>query len=74
MKITIDGSAFLKHLTKFQTITDEEIEQMATSEFGGLDAEEALSLYLERDFVQSVNKNVVDSLMDWVNEDKTKKP
>jgi len=74
MKITIDGNDFLKHLTKFQTITDEEIEQMATSEFGGLDAEQALLLHLERDFVQSVNKNVVDSLTDWVNEDKTKKP
>jgi len=74
MKITIDGNSFLKHLTKFQTITDEEIEQMATSEFGGLDAEECLLLYLERDFVQGINKNVVDSLMDWVNEDKTKKP
>lgn len=74
MKLIVDGNVLLKHLTKFQNITDEEIEQMATSKSGGLDAEEALLLYLERDFVQSVNKNVVDSLMDWVNEDKTKKP
>ena len=54
MTIQIDGSAFLQHLTSFHNITDEEIEKMA-SRGGGLDAEQALTLYLERDWCRSIS-------------------
>lgn len=62
MTINIDGSPFLKHLTKFNNITDTEIEPMAISEYGGLDAEECLMLYLERDFCQGIVKSVIKEL------------
>ena len=57
-----DMGAMLRHLTKFHNITDEEIEVMATSEFGGLDIEECLMLHLERDLVRSWNFNILEEL------------
>jgi hypothetical protein len=62
MNIFVDGSSLLKHLSEFQNITDEEIEKRATSEYGGLDAEYCLMLYLERDFVQGWNKEIIKEL------------
>jgi hypothetical protein len=52
---------FLEHLSKFNNISDEEIEELASNE-NGIDAEEALLLHLERDFVQSFNKEVIKGL------------
>jgi len=48
---------FLEHLSKFHNITDEEIEDMASTEYG-INAEEALLLHLERDFVKSLNGEI----------------
>ena len=62
MNVIVDGSSLLRHLSEFQNITDEEIEKRATSKYGGLDAEYCLMLYLERDFVQSWNKEIIKGL------------
>lgn len=61
--LIIDGSSFLKHLAKFNNITDEEIERRASKGGAGIDAEEALLLYLERDFVRDLNKNIISTLI-----------
>jgi len=53
---------FLKHLAEFNNITDEEIELRSTSEFGGLDAMQALNFHLERMFCQSIVENVIEQL------------
>jgi hypothetical protein len=60
-------SNLIQHLTKFQTITDEEIHIMANG-----NVEEELLLHLERDFVQSANKSIVESLMKMVEENKNR--
>jgi len=57
----------ITHLTEFQTITDEEIHIKANG-----NVEEELLLHLERDFVQSMNKSVVESLMEMVEQDKNR--
>jgi len=54
-------NTFLEHLVKFHNITDEEIEEMATGEYG-INAQEALLLYLERDFVRSFNNSFIKEL------------
>ncbi len=61
MTIQIDGSLFLQHLSKFHNITDEEIEKMA-SRGGGLDAQEALNLHLEREWCRSISLRIVKDL------------
>lgn len=65
MTIQIDGSSFLQHLTKFHNITDEEIEEMA-SRGGGLDAQEALNIFLERDWCRSISFGIVEELQKYV--------
>jgi hypothetical protein len=62
MNIQISSTNILKHLSEFHNITDEEIEKRATSLKGGLDAEEALMLYLERDFCRSVSFSIIKKL------------
>ena len=57
----------ITHLTEFQTITDEEIRIRANG-----NVEEELLLHLERDFVQSFNKSIVEELMKMVEEDKNR--
>jgi hypothetical protein len=57
----------IRHLTEFQTITDEEIHIRANG-----NVEEELLLHLERDFVQSVNKSIIEGLMKMVEEDKNR--
>ena len=57
----------IRHLTEFQTITDEEIHIRANG-----NVEEELLLHLERDFVQSVNKSMIESLMEMVEKDRNK--
>ena len=52
----------LEHLSIFQNISDEEIEALGCDKNGNVDAEETLLLYLERDFVQEVNKNIISEL------------
>lgn len=48
----------IQHLTKFQNISDEEIKEMAN---GCIERE--MLLYLERDFVRSVNERILNTLM-----------
>lgn len=57
----------ITHLTEFQTITDEEIHIRANG-----NVEEELFLHLERDFVQSFNKSIMEELMKMVEEDKNR--
>ena len=60
-------SNLIRHLTEFQTITDEEIHIRANG-----NVEEELLLHVERDFVQSVNKSIIESLMEMVEKDRNK--
>jgi hypothetical protein len=59
--MNISQSDLLKHLSFWYNKTDDECIEMATSEFG-VDAEEALTNILERDFCTSVNNSVIETL------------
>jgi hypothetical protein len=61
MKIKIDGSELLKHLSYWHNKTDYECIALATNE-NGLDAEQALANMLERDFCTSINNSAVEEL------------
>ena len=60
-KININQSDLLKHLAFWHNKTDDECIKMATNE-NGVDAEQALTNILERDFCTSVNNSVIEGL------------
>jgi len=61
MNIKIDGNDLLKHMMLWSEKTDDECVEMATAE-GKLDAEQALSNMIEKDFAVSFNKEVIEGL------------
>ena len=61
MNIKIDGNDLLKHMMFWGEKTDEDCVEMATVE-GKLDAEQALSNIIERDFALEFNKEVIEGL------------
>ena len=61
MNIKIDGNDLLKHMMLWSEKTDDECVEMATTE-GKLDAEQALSNMIEKDFAVSFNKEVIEGL------------
>ena len=61
MKININGGDLLRHLSFWHNKTDDECVELATNEYG-VDAEQALTNMLERDFCTSMNNGVVDEL------------
>jgi hypothetical protein len=61
IKIEIDGNDLLKHMMFWSEKTDDECVEMATTE-GKLDAEQALSNMIEKDFAVSFNKEVIEGL------------
>jgi len=65
MKIKIDGNDLLKHMMFWGEKTDNDCIEMATSE-GKLDAEQALSNIIERDFAVEFNKEVVKGLQEMI--------
>ena len=65
MKIKIDGSELLKHLSYWHNKTDDECIALATNE-NGLDVEQALSNIVERDLAVEFNKEVVKGLQEMI--------
>lgn len=63
MEIKIETSELLKHLSFWHNKTDEECIEMATNE-NGVNAEQALTNMLERDFCTEMNNNIVEGLKD----------
>ena len=61
MKIKIDGSDLLKHMMFWGEKTDDDCIEMATID-GKLDAEQALTNMIERDFAIEFNKEVIEGL------------
>lgn len=61
MNITIDQKSFLEHLSYYHNITDDEIMDKNSSEYG-INTEGALMDMVERDFCRSINFSVVDKL------------
>jgi hypothetical protein len=61
MKIKIDGSDLLKHMMFWGEKTDDDCIEMATTD-GKLDAEQALTNMIERDFAIEFNKEVIEGL------------
>jgi hypothetical protein len=59
--MNINQSDISKHLSFWHNKTDDECIEMATSEFG-IDAEEALTNILERDFCTSINNSAIETL------------
>jgi len=59
--IKSNDDTFLKHLTFWTNKTDEECIEMATNE-NGLDAEQALTNMVERDFCTSISESMVEEL------------
>jgi hypothetical protein len=57
----IELKRLLKHLSFWHNKTDEECIEMASNEYG-VDAEEALTNMLERDFCTDMNNGVVKEL------------
>ena len=56
-----DAKAFLEYLSFWHNKSDDECIELATNEYG-LDAEQALTNMLERDFVTGMNNNVIEEL------------
>lgn len=56
-----DVKSFLEHLSFWHNKSDDECIALATNEYG-LDAEQALTNMLERDFVTEMNNNVIEEL------------
>jgi len=56
-------SKWLKHLSFWHNKSDDECIELATNEYGIVDAEQALMNILERDFCTSINNNVVEELL-----------
>lgn len=65
MKINIDGNDLLKHMMFWGEKTDDDCITLATTD-GNLDAEQALSNIVERDFAVEFNKKVVKGLQEMV--------
>ena len=63
-KIKIGTSELLKHLLFWDNKTDDECVEMASNETG-VDAEQALTNMLERDFCTEMNKNIVEELIKY---------
>jgi hypothetical protein len=61
MKIKIDGSDLLKHMMFWGEKTDDDCIEMATVE-DKLDAEQALTNMIERDFAIEFNTGVIEGL------------
>ena len=61
MNIKINVNDLLKHMMLWSEKTDDECVEMATTK-GKLDAEQALSNMIERDFAVSFNKEVIEGL------------
>jgi len=61
MKIKIDRNDLLKHMMFWGEKTDDDCIEMATVE-GKLDAEQALTNMIERDFAIEFNKEVIEGL------------
>ncbi len=66
MKINIDGNVLLRNMMFWGEKTDDDCVEMATVE-GKLDAEQALTLTLERDFCKGVIDNVISKLSEIKN-------
>ena len=63
MNIVInDTSKFLKHLSFWHNKSDDECIKLASNE-NGVDAEQALTNMLERDFCTEINNNATKCLM-----------
>ena len=56
-------SKWLKHLSFWHNKSDDECIELATNEYGIVDAEQALMNILERDFCTSINNHVVEELL-----------
>ena len=61
MKINIDGNVLLQNMLFWSEKTDENCIEMATTD-GKLDAEQALTNMIERDFAIEFNKEVIEGL------------
>ena len=61
MKIKINSSDLLKHLSFWYNKSDDECIKLASND-KGVDAEQALLNMLERDFCTSMSNNVVEGL------------
>ena len=61
MKINTNGGDLLRHLSFWHNKTDDECFELATNE-NGIDAEQALTNMLERDFCTSINNSALDEL------------
>ena len=61
MNIKIDGNDLLKHMMFWSEKTDDDCVEMATVE-DKLDAEQALTNMIERDFALDFNKEVIEGL------------
>lgn len=55
-------SEWIKHLSFWHNKSDDECIELATNEYGCINAEEALKNILERDFCTSVNNKVLEDL------------
>ena len=61
MNIKIEGNDLLNHMMFWGEKTDDECIKMATDD-GKLDAEQALTNMIERDFAVEFNKEVIEGL------------
>ena len=61
MKINIDGNVLLQNMMFWSEKTDENCIEMATTD-GKLDAEQALTNMIERDFAIEFNMEVIEGL------------
>jgi len=61
MKVNINGNVLLQNMVFWSEKTDENCIEMATTD-GKLDAEQALTNMIERDFAIEFNKKVIEGL------------
>jgi len=61
MKVNINGNVLLQNMVFWSEKTDENCIEMATTD-GKLDAEQALTNMIERDFAIEFNKEVIEGL------------
>lgn len=61
MKVNINGNVLLQNMMFWSEKTDENCIEMATTD-GKLDAEQALTNMVERDFAIEFNKEVIEEL------------
>ena len=61
MKVNINGNVLLQNMMFWSKKTDENCIEMATTD-GKLDAEQALTNMIERDFAIEFNKKVIEGL------------